>query len=639
MANDVSRDVTPASGLAEAPNEGSRVFALQVGVVVVAALYFGREVLIPITLAMLLSFILAPVVELFRRVRVPRVPAVLLSVVLALGIIVGFGTVIGAQISQLAGNIPQYAETVEKKIDSVRKYTVGRVADFTSKIGRQAPERKQAAPAEQATAPVAPAAAETKPATSPMELAQTYVSSILSPLGTLFVVVVVAIFMLLQEDDLRDRMIRLFGATDLHRTTEAMNDGAKRLGRYLLTQLAINAAFGVVIGVGLYFIGVPNPVLWAMLSALLRFVPYVGSFISAGLPIAMAAAVDPGWSLVIWTAVYYVVAELVVSQAIEPLVYGHSTGLSPFAVVVSAIFWSWIWGPVGLILSMPLTLCLVVLGRHVERLAFLDVLLGDRPALTPAESFYQRILAGDADEAQDQAEVLLRDHALSNYYDQVALKGLQMAAKDVERGSLPEAKLERLKRTVKGLVRELESHDDAVPDPGKEKQDVGVAGKVDDSPAVPDTAVPPPVGRVPAPWREAGAVVCLAGRGPLDEAASAMLAQLLQKHGMGARVVEHDIMSRETIGAFDVSGVTMVCVSYLDIAGSPSHLRYLIQRLRRRLPGVPVLVGLWPAEDAVLHEERVRAVIGADYYATSLGEAVGFCVGAAGGGVTQDLAA
>ena len=191
-----------------------------------------------------------------------------------------------------------------------------------------------------------------------------------------------------------------------------------------------------MIGVGLYFIGVPNPVLWGMLSALLRFVPYIGSFIAAGLPIALAAAVEPGWSMAIWTAALYVVVELLVGQAVEPMLYGHSTGLSPLAVVVAAIFWSWLWGPIGLILSMPLTLCLVVLGRYVERLEFLDVLLGDRPALTPVESFYQRILAGDADEAQDHAELLLKDRSLSWYYDEVALRGLQLAADDAQRGVL-----------------------------------------------------------------------------------------------------------------------------------------------------------------------------------------------------------
>ncbi len=205
----------------------------------------------------------------------------------------------------------------------------------------------------------------------------------LSPLATLGIVFVVAVFALLQREDLRDRLIRLVGSDDLHRTTLAIDDGRRRLSEYFVTQLCINSAFGLIIGIGLFFIGVPNPVLWGILSALLRFVPYVGSFIAAVLPLGLAAAVEPGWSMVIWTAVLYVVVEGATGQVIEPLVYGHSTGLSPFSVVVAAIFWSWLWGPIGLILSTPLTLCLVVMGRHVKKLEFLDVMLGDRAALTP----------------------------------------------------------------------------------------------------------------------------------------------------------------------------------------------------------------------------------------------------------------
>ncbi len=625
-------EITPPA----APHSAS-VLALQVGVVVIAALYFAKEVLIPITLAILLSFILAPLVALLRRTHLPRVPAVLLAVVVALGVIAGLGSVIGSQIAQLATNVPQYAATVEKKIETARNYTVGRLSDLAASIGQNAPPAAgqpapDAAAGDRTAAPAPQAAAAPASATgSPLALAERYLSPILSPLATTGIVLVVAIFTLLQQEDLRDRLIRLFGATDLHRTTVAMDDAARRLSKYFLTQLAINATFGVVIGIGLYFIGVPNPVLWGMLSALLRFVPYIGAFISAGLPIALAAAVDPGWSLVIWTAVLYVIVELLVSQAVEPMLYGHSTGLSPFAVVVSAIFWSWLWGPVGLILSMPLTLCLVVLGRHVDRLEFLDVLLGDRPALTPIESFYQRILAGDADEAQDQAEVLLRDRSLSSYYDEVALKGLQLAANDAQRGTLPEARLERVKNTIKGLVSELGSHDDQEPAP--EKADDGAAAAPRDEREMPKA--PPPataagsVGELAPSWRTGVPLLCLAGKGPLDEAASAMLAQLLGKHGLGARTVPHEVASREEIGTLDVTGVAMVCISYLDISGSPSHLRYLMQRLKRRLPGVPILVGLWPSEDEALSNDRIRAVIGADYYATSLREAVNSCVEAA----------
>jgi len=616
---------------------GSEAPALQVGVVVIAALYLAREVLIPITLAVLLSFLLAPIVDLLGRVRLGRVPAVLLAVIMALGVMTGFGGVIGSQFAQLASNIPQYSVTIEQKVDTVRAYTIERIDRFVGSLGHQVerqgtsqtpagahpPAASRAAAANPQAAPAAAAAA----ADSPLALAERYLSSALLPLVTVGIVFIVAIFILLQREDLRDRLIRLFGATDLHRTTSALDDAARRLSRYFLTQFAINATFGLVIGAGLYFIGVPNPVLWGMLSALLRFVPYIGSFIAAGLPIALAAAVDPGWSMAIWTAALYLVIELLVGQAVEPMIYGHSTGLSPLAVVVAAIFWSWLWGPIGLILSMPLTLCLVVPGRHVERLEFLDVLLGDRPALTSVESFYQRILAGDADEAQDHAELLLKDCSLSSYYDEVALRGLQLAADDAQRGVLHLEQLERVKNTINELVSELATNDDREPAP--ENSDGAEAARQDERDL---PKVLPPQGSAPEheelapPWRQQASVLCLAGKGPLDEAASAMLAQLLGKHGLGARTAPHEASSREAIASLDVSEITMVCISYLDISGAPSHLRYLIRRLKRKLPNAPILVGLWPSDDEVLKEERVRAMIGADYYATTLREAVNFCV-------------
>jgi predicted PurR-regulated permease PerM len=610
--------------------------ALQVGVVVIAALYFAREVLIPITLAILLSFLLAPVVEVLGRMRLGRVPAVLLAVIMAVGLMTGFGGVIGSQFAQLAGNIPQYSITIEQKIDTARAYTIGPLDRFVASLGHKAAPsplpvgvRPPVASNPVGATPQAAPAVVAAPVDSPLALAERYLSPALLPLATMGIVFVVTIFILLQREDLRDRLIRLFGATDLHRTTSALDDGARRLSKYFLTQLGINATFGLVIGVGLYLIGVPNPVLWGMLSGLLRFVPYIGSFIAAGLPITLAAAVDPGWGMAIWTAALFIVIELLVGQAVEPMMYGRSTGLSPLAVVVAAIFWSWLWGPIGLILSMPLTLCLVVLGRHVERLEFLEVLLGDRPALTPVESFYQRILAGDADEAQDHAERLLKERSLSSYYDEVALRGLQLAAEDAQRGVLHPEQLERVKNTIKELVSELDANDDR--EPASEISDEAIAPQHD----VPDLPkVPAPEGAAPEhegllPGGRAAEVLCLAGRGPLDEAASAMLAQLIGKHGLRARTAQHEASSREAMDSLDVSDVTMICISYLDISGAPSHLRYLIRRLRRKLPHAPILVGLWPAEDEILKEERVRGIIGADYYVTSLREAVSFCVEAA----------
>jgi hypothetical protein len=297
---------------------------------------------------------------------------------------------------------------------------------------------------------------------------------------------------------------------------------------------------------------------------------------------------------------------------------------------VAATFWTWLWGPIGLILSTPLTLCMVVLGRHVERLEFLDVLLGDRPALTPVESFYQRMLTGDTDEALEQAELLLRDRALSSYYDEVALKGLQLAANDSVRGVLTQVQLERIQSTIVSLVRDFDEHDDADPHPSGDEDAPTTPSRAEvalpKQPA-PEGVAPPPEQRPPA-WRSDAPVLCIAGRGPLDVAASEMLAQLLAKHGLGARVVDHQAVARTAIRHLDVSGVAMVCVSYLELTGSPSHLRYLVRRLRMRLPTQPLLIGLWPSEEAVLRDDRLRAAVGADHYTSSLREAVEACLDA-----------
>ena len=630
-------DIVPTSRLktkippAELPGLQA-LTTLAVAVVVVAALFLAREVLVPITLAILLSFVLAPLVALLRRVGLPRVPSVVAAVLVALGVLLLLGGVIGAQVASLAGDVPRYAATVERKVETVRSYTIGQITAMTNTLGRQMAPPAAAPPA---PAPASPPSDAPKPVPvevhqpdpTPLEIATRVLSPILSPLGTMGIVLLVSVFMLMQREDLRDRMIRLFGSGDLHRTTAAMDDAAERLSKYFLTQLALNAAFGVVIGLGLLLIGVPSPVLWGIIAALMRFVPYVGAVGAAILPITLAAAVDPGWTMALWTAALFLVVEPVTGQIVEPLVYGHSTGLSPVSVVISAIFWAWLWGPVGLILSTPLTLCLVVLGRHIDRLEFIDVLLSDQPALTPAESFYQRILAGDTDEALDQAEALLRDRPLSSYYDEVALKGLQLAANDALRGVLTEEQLRNIQDAIDGVVVDLADQDDA--DVAKSKPEpanspIGQTAAPPILPAPADTARD-----LPPEWAGTAPVLCVAGRGALDEAACTMLVQLLGKHGLQARVVSQDGVSRGRIASLDVAGVAMVCVSYIEAAGSPSPLRYMMRRLRQRLPGAPVLVGLWHADAALLGDERLRAMVGADHYVTTLRDAVNACLAAA----------
>ncbi|SFV03621.1 Predicted PurR-regulated permease PerM [Methylobacterium sp. 174MFSha1.1] len=634
---------------AETPGDGLAA-PLVIAAVIVAALYFGREILIPIAIAVLLSFVIGPLVALLRKLRLGRLPSVGVAVLLLLAVVAGLGGLIGMQVADLSTGLPRYQRTIAQKAENLKAGPLGDMAGYLRSINHQiqqagAPEQKpqdqkqdqkeqkpegRRAPPPAVQNPDKPVLVEVRDREpSPVELAEKLLAPVVSPLATLGIVFVVLIFILVQREDLRDRMIRLVGSSDLHRTTVAMDDAARRLSRFFLVQLALNAGFGLAIGTGLWLIGVPNPILWGIFTALMRFVPYIGAFLSALLPLMLAAAVDPGWNMVLATAALFIVLEPLVGQFIEPLVYGHSTGLSPFAVLVSALFWTWLWGPVGLLLSTPLTVCLVVLGRHVDKLEFLDVLFGDRPALTPVENFYQRMLADDPDEAQELAEVILAQCSLSSYYDEVALKGLQLAATDARRGVLTESQLDRIRVGIAQLIEDLATRDDVAPEVKPTLAGRLLSGRQDEempceaAPAVPDAPAPD---QLPEEWRREGAVLCVAGRGPLDEAASMMLAQLLDKHGFGTRVVPFEAVSRSEIASLDASAARMICISYLEISGKPAHLRYLIQRVRRRAPAAQVLVGLWPADDAVLSDPGARDSLGADHYAVSLREGVEACL-------------
>jgi predicted PurR-regulated permease PerM len=573
-----------------------------VGATIIAALYFGREIFIPIAIALLLSFVLTPLVNRLRRLRLPRLVAVGISVLLTVGIVAALATLIGIQAADLAGDVPRYRATIERKVNGLRDSPVGHMTEYVANIGRalhggakeagsaEAPqpspppspsgaERDQSAPK-----PVVVEVATTPP--GPLEMLSTVLSPVMQPLATVGIVFVVLLFVLMQREDLRDRMIRLAGSSDLHRTTVAIDDAAKRLSRYFVVQLALNAAFGVVIGFGLYVIGVPNPVLWAIFAALMRFVPYLGAVLSAILPMALAAAVDPGWNMMIAVAILFIVLEPLTGQVFEPIFYGQSTGLSPFAVLVSALFWTWLWGPVGLLLSTPLTVCLVVLGRYVEHLEFLDVLFGDRPALTPVQNFYQRILAGDSEEVLGHAELILQQCALSSYYDDVVLKALELAARDAARGVLTAQQKGAMRSALAELIADLSDRSDAV---------MGAAGDGEESACSPLPMGPAPEA-LPAAWTRRGAVLCVAGRGFLDEAAAAILAQILEKRGLGVRTVPFAETASARIGRFEPGPARMACVVSLALDGEPTHLRRLIRRLRGRMPDVPILIGLWLAQ-------------------------------------------
>jgi hypothetical protein len=269
---------------------------------------------------------------------------------------------------------------------------------------------------------------------NPVEILKNVIVPLAAPFATAGLIIVVVIFMLLEREDLRDRFIRLVGYSDLHRTTEALQDAGKRVGRYLLMQLVVNTTYAIPITIGLWLIGIPNALLWGLLALVLRFVPYIGPAIAMLLPMLLALAVAPGWSMVLWTAGLFLVMELISNNIMEPWLYGSRTGLSSLAIIVAAIFWTWLWGPLGLVISTPLTVCLVVLGRHVPQFAFLDVMLGNEPVLEPHARLYQRLLAGDPDEATDYAEEFLEERYLVDYYDHIGIPALLIGETDRQRG-------------------------------------------------------------------------------------------------------------------------------------------------------------------------------------------------------------
>ena len=588
-------------------------------VVAVVALYLARAIFVPFALAVLLSFALGPPVDMLRRWHFGRVPSVFLVVLFAFLLILGIASLIGSQVAHLAGNLPQYQSNIVHKVEALRSSTTenGILGRATGLLRKLSDELSSALPfltgkpvsgsaaTQLSTLSQAPIPVEIQQSgPSPLDIIQTVIGPLLEPLATAGVVIVLVSAFLLQREDLRDRFIRLVGGHDLQRATRALDDAASRLGRYLLAQTGINATFGMLIGTGLYVIGLPNPVLWGILAACLRFVPYIGAPIAALFPAAISIAVAPGWSSLFWTVGLFLVVEPIMSQVVEPLIYGHSTGLSAVAVIVSAVFWAWLWGPIGLLLSTPLTVCLVVLGRHAEQMQFLNVVFGDQPALAPAESFYQRILAGDPDEVAHHAEQYLKSTSLAAYFDEVAIKGLALAQADANRGALDHARRVQVKEAVETVLDDLSEHRD-LPRP---RAELAVAAAV---PARPENLKIAP----------RAAVLCIAGRGSLDEAAAAMLARLLEQRGIEARAIPSETASPANIAALDAAGVDLVCLSYLEPGGF-TNARYLVRRLRRRLPGARILAGFWTLSDEEVRGWDARGETGADFVATSLRQAV-----------------
>lgn len=610
--------------------------------IIVMVLYYGREIIIPIALAVLLSFVLAPLVRLVQRLRIPRSLAVVSVVVIAFAFIFAMGSLLATQLSQLAGDLPRYQSTISEKIQSFRETTAGRgtlerASSMLKDLSKELDKPKEAANSLGTIA--APKAAQPKPVPvevlqpdpGALESLQTLISPLLHPLATTGIIVIFVIFILLQREDLRNRLIRLAGSDDLQRTTAALDDAASRLSRLFLIQLLVNGGFGIIIGMGLWLIGVPSAILWGILAAVLRFVPYIGAVIAAAFPLALAVAVDPTWTMLLWTIALFVVVEPIVGHVLEPMVYGHSTGLSPVAVVASATFWTALWGPIGLVLATPLTVCLVVLGRHVERLEFLDVMFGDRPALSPPEIFYQRMLAGDPTEASAKAEEFLKERSLGSYYDEVALRGLQLAQADAERGALAPDRLIKIKDAVQEFANNISEQDERPSPKVNPTTDVeatsAIEGVAEDAPYESLRVLRKE--DLPSEWQGDHPVLCLAGRNPIDEAAAIMLAQLTNAHGLSARVEAAGALSTANIFRLETAGVAIACLVYMD-ASSPAHMRYSVRRLRRKLPKATIILGCWMKDIDPAALESLREGAKADLAAATLGGALKLCIEATG---------
>ena len=545
------------------------LIGLGIAALVIAALHLGRDLLIPLALAGLLGFLLDPAVCRLKRWGLPRALAVALVGLAALGSLVAAGAYLTVQLRAVSTDLPTYQDTIRGKIGQLHQQlrgpsawdgavsTLDTVQDQIQQVTEDTPRPTQRVEVVQ-------------PPPGPIVTASQWLARIGGPLATAAIVALFVILILLDRDSLRDRMLRLMGGGNLHRATDALDEATTRISRYLRMQLIINASYGVPMAVGLWFIGVPGAVLWGALATVMRFVPYVGPLVSALFPLTLAFAVSPGWEMVLWTLALIAVLELLSNYLLEPWLYGASTGLSTLSVIVAAIFWTALWGPIGLILSTPLTVCLLVLGRHVPGLGFIEGLLGTTPVLALPQRLYQRLLAGDVEEATDMASQYIdaaigAEHtdaarvaaAVTAFYDQVGLPILQLASQQHAGTATAQHRL-RLAQGMGALLEELEEQ------------------------------YPAPEAR-----QHPSSVHCVGVRWEVDGFAAAMAAHALRLAGWPARA--HALASPMTWrAAEDLAAADIVCLSVFH-PQPPAQLRHLARRLRRRHPALRVVAAPWLA--------------------------------------------
>jgi predicted PurR-regulated permease PerM len=578
---------------------------------IIATLYFARDVLIPLALAALLTFLLAPLVTRLER-WIGRIAAVLLAVTMIFSVMGVAGWVLTRQLVDLATRLPDYEVNIKTKLRSFQLPSGGvfrRLTETAEELKNELPGSDKPTVSQSSDKPetsiavsasVRPAPAvhiiETSKANL-LELVHILISPLIGPLGIAALVILLVIFMLLQREDLRGRLIRLIGQGRISATTRAMEDAGRRVSRYLLMQLLINVAYGMSVALGLFFIGMPNAILWGALAAVLRFIPYIGPWIAAAVPIILSFAISPSWMMPLLTIGLFVLLELISNNFMEPWLYGSSTGVSAIALIVAAVFWTWLWGPIGLLLSTPLTVCLVVMGRHEPRLAFFSILLSDEQPLTPAEECYHRLLAADLNEASELAENYLETNSLTSLYDSVLIPVVTAAEIDYEREALDDQQRDSVEQGIRDIVEELGSR------------------------LSPDSILSADKTEAEHLTTPARRVFCLPARAQRDEIAGDMLAQVLKQQGLESENVPAKLGASESVKLVDEADAEAACISVVK-PSTIIHARYLCAKLRAQLPNLRIVVGLWGTTENIARAAQRLRDSGANEVVTALADAV-----------------
>lgn len=576
----------------------------------VATVYLARELLIPLALAAFVALLLQPLVGVVQRRGLPRVAAVLVVMGIALAPIAGVGWAVLAQSASVLQTLPSYRDNIEKKLESIRGPVGRQIGQGTALLKQLRGAVEEATKPEEGTSADAPGTAAptvaapmpvtiVESAPSPVTLARDFAGPVIRPLAMLGMVVVLVMFFLVFSEDVRDRVIRLLSASRLTTTTSALDEIATRIGSFLRAQFLVNAGTGVVIAAALWALGVPNALLWGFLGGALRFIPYIGAIFAASLPILLSIAVSDSWAKPLGVVAFFLVFETLSNNVIEPWVYGKRTGISPLALLISTIFWGWLWGLWGLLLSTQLTVCLMVAGRYVGELRFLEILLGDQPALTPEEKFYQRLLAMDAEEAAEIGEEYLKNHTLAETFEKLYLPALARAEVDREAGVLDEERRLFLLPAVRELAEDAAARMTRAGEAARAKVMAEAPGAAGAQGAAQTNSVAS--GRA-----EARRVLCVPARDEADVIAARMIELLAAETGLQVRA-----LSVESLGT-DLGAIIAEFKPQIVLVSSvPPHAsiraRARVRQILVRAPGVRMIVGLWGAAAAPAPGDTPRA--------------------------------